>query len=58
MQDYSNVEVISLDEPQSKDRKETSNVLSIKKDSEKSYTLSIKGGKVKSGIIEYFCGLF
>ncbi|CAF1112249.1 unnamed protein product [Adineta ricciae] len=43
MQEYSNVEVISLDEPQSKDRKETSSVLSIKRDSEKSYVLSIKG---------------
>ena len=50
MQEYSNVEVIPLDEPQSKDRKETSSVLSIKRDSEKSYILSIKGGKVISEV--------
>ncbi|UJR23845.1 hypothetical protein I4U23_026820 [Adineta vaga] len=43
MHEYSNVEVVPLDGSQSKDRKETSSVLSIKKDSDKSFTLSVKG---------------
>ncbi|CAF0813781.1 unnamed protein product [Adineta steineri] len=43
MHEYSDVEVIPLDGPQSKDRKETKNTLSIKKNSEKSYSILVKG---------------
>jgi hypothetical protein len=45
MHEYSNVEVIPLDGQQSKDRKVTANVLSIKKVSEKSYSILAKGGE-------------
>jgi len=43
MQDYSNVEVIPLDGTQAKDRTEATSVLSVKRDSDKSYVLAIKG---------------
>lgn len=46
MHEYSNVEVIPLDDQQLKDRKGSATVLSIKKDSENSYSILIKGGKI------------
>jgi hypothetical protein len=45
MHEYSNVEVISLTNKQFKNEKETIGVLSVKKDSEKSYSKHIEGGK-------------
>ena len=45
MHEYSNVEVISLTEKQFKDRKDIKNVISIKKDSEKTHSILVKGGK-------------
>jgi hypothetical protein len=45
MHEYSNVEVISLDDQQFKDRKGSAKVLSIKKDSDNSYSILVKGGK-------------
>jgi hypothetical protein len=45
MHEYSNVEVISLTEKQFKDRKEITNVVSIKKDSEKTYSIIVKSGE-------------
>jgi hypothetical protein len=46
MHEYSNVEVILLDDKQLKDQKGSKNVLSIKKDSEKSYSILVKDGKI------------
>lgn len=46
MHEYSNVEVILLDDQQLKDQKGNKNVLSIKKDSEKSYSILVKGGNI------------
>ena len=43
MHEYSNVEVYSLTEKQFKDNK---NVISIKKDTEKSFSIFVKGGKI------------
>jgi alpha-acetolactate decarboxylase len=43
MHEYSNVEVISLDDQQFKDRKGSAKVLSIKKDSDNSYSILVKG---------------
>lgn len=45
MHEYSNVEVISLDDKQSNDQKGNTNDISIQKDSEKSYSILVKGGE-------------
>jgi hypothetical protein len=46
MHEYSNVEVIPLDDQQLKDQKGSAKVLSIKKDSDNSYSILVKGGKI------------
>jgi hypothetical protein len=46
MHEYSNVEVIPLDDQQLKDQKGSAKVLSIKKDSDNSYSIIVKGGKI------------
>jgi len=46
MHEYSNVEIIQLDDKQLKDRKGNANILSIQKDSEKSYSILVKGGEI------------
>jgi histone-arginine methyltransferase CARM1 len=43
MHEYSNVEIIQLDDKQLKDRIGNANILSIQKDSEKSYSILVKG---------------
>jgi hypothetical protein len=44
MHEYSNVDVIQLDDKQLKDQKGNTNILSIKKDLDKSYSIFVKGG--------------
>jgi hypothetical protein len=45
MHEYSNVEVVPLDDQQIKDQKGSAKVLSIKKESDSSYSILVKGGK-------------
>ena len=46
MHEYSNVEVLPLDDQQSKDGKQIARVLSLKKESNQSYSIQLKGGEI------------
>lgn len=46
MHEYSNVEVTLYDDQLSKSRQETKSSLSIKKDSEKTYSILVKRGEI------------
>lgn len=46
MHEYTNVEVLPLDDQQSKNGKQTGKVLSLKKESNQSYSILLKGGEI------------
>jgi len=48
MHEYANVEIIPLDDQQAKDRKGKAKVLSIKKDSDKTYSILVKENESKT----------